>query len=380
MLSDVGDTAADPGSAAESNDSTSTTAAARATAVVPPLSFPDPDAVLAAFGIGGRAVTMTPVAGAWSNHVYRLQATTGTFAVKEMRNPWRDPGWLDWLAAAWEFEQLALASGVAMPEPVPNRSDGGPLAWIPTACADYAPGDECSVVPVRLHRWVDGAALGPGAVSADVAGWAGRTVARLHGLAVRPAERGLFPGPAVSVQTADRWPELAELVAQAGVSWAGQVLGVLPAVSEIARLARCCNVSQSAEVMTHGDVDQKNVVITPRGPMLCDWDLAMPMMPRRELADVAMSLAGWAEPGIARAVVRAYRAAGGEADGLGPEDLGQSLMTGLDWIAFNICRAVGTRAGTAAETARSSQLVPGLLADLPAHVEAALRASELLRG
>ena len=340
---------------------------------------PDPDAVLAAFGIGGRAVTMTPVGGAWSNDLYRLQATTGTFAVKELRNPWRDPGWLDWLAAAWEFEQLALASGVAMPEPVPNRSDGGPLAWVVTCRAGNPTDPESNVVPVRLHRWVDGTAPGPGAVSAEVADWAGRTLAGLHGLAVQPADRGLFPGPAVSTDTADRWPELAELAVQANVSWAGQVLGVLPAVSEIARLARCCNVSQSAEVMTHGDVDQKNVVITSGGPVLCDWDLAMPMIPRREVADVAMSLAGWAEPGVARAVVRAYHAAGGEADGLGPEDLGQSLMTWLDWIEFNISRAIGTRPGTQAETARSRQLVPGLLASIPAHVEAALRAGDMLR-
>lgn len=42
------------------------------------------------------------------------------------------------------------------------------------------------------------------------------------------------------------------------------------------------------EVMTHGDVDQKNIVIAPGGPVLCDWDLAMPMVPRRELAETML--------------------------------------------------------------------------------------------
>ena len=352
--------------------------------------------MLAAFGIDGRVLTMAPVHGAWSNRVYRLEATTGTFAVKEMRNPWRDPGWLDWLAAAWEFEQIARASGVAMPEPVPNRPDGGPVAWVTTVRARDGAGDakgsagapavdvaeaseEGGVVPVRLHRWVDGVAAGPGAVSAEVADWAGRTLARIHGLAVTAANRSLFPGPDVSTETADRWPDLAELVAHAGVPWAGHVLDVLPAVGEIARLARCCNARHAAEVMTHGDVDQKNLVLTPDGPVLCDWDLAMPMIPRREVADVAMSLAGWVQADIAKTVVRAYRDAGGGADGLGPEDLGQSLMTGLDWIELNISRAVGARPCTAAEAARSGQLVPGLLASLPAHVDTALRAEDILR-
>ena len=45
--------------------------------------------------------------------------------------------------------------------------------------------------------------------------------------------------------------------------------------------------------MTHGDVDQKNILLTADGPVLCDWDAAAPMIPARELADVAMSLAGW---------------------------------------------------------------------------------------
>ena len=64
--------------------------------------------------------------------------------------------------------------------------------------------------------------------------------------------------------------------------------------------------------MTHGDIDQKNIVCGPGGPVLCDWDVAMPLVPRRELADVAMSMAGWQQPAIAREVLRGYRAAGGE--------------------------------------------------------------------
>lgn len=326
--------------------------------------------MLAAFGIRGRVRGMTSVAGAWSNRVYRLDADTGTFAVKELRNPWDSPRWREWLAAAWEFEQLALAAGVPMPEPVPNPGDGGCLAWVGVAHGDV-------IVPVRLHVWVDGAAAESGPVTGEVAAWAGRTLARLHLLGIQPADRGVFP--VISTATARRWPTFAEQAHLAGAPWAGQLLDLVPTVSLIAELAESSALRHAGEVMTHGDVDQKNLLITTDGPVLCDWDVAMPLVPRRELADVAMSMAGWEHPGIARSVTAAYSSAGGEPADFGPEDLGPSLMTGLDWIAFNIGRATGARPATSAESALSNRLLPGLLARLPREVDAALGVRQILQ-
>ncbi|WP_205856015.1 phosphotransferase, partial [Phytoactinopolyspora endophytica] len=130
---------------------------------------PAPAVVLAAFGLSGTAVEMSPVSGAWSNRVYRLNTDSASYAVKQMRNPWRDPRWRDWLDAAWEFEQRVLAAGVPMPEPIPNPADGGCLAWV-----ESAGGGER--VPVRMHRWVDGNVPGPGPVDREVAAWVGRTL------------------------------------------------------------------------------------------------------------------------------------------------------------------------------------------------------------
>jgi Ser/Thr protein kinase RdoA (MazF antagonist) len=330
---------------------------------------PDPAAILAAFAISGQVRGVAPVDGAWSNQVYRLTTTAGVFAVKLLRNPWANPRWQDWLAAAWEFELLAFRRGVAMPEPIPSAADDGPVAWV----------DD---VPVRLHRWVDGTPLLSGPVAPDVADWAGRTLATLHSLAVTAADRSAFPGPALSTATADAWPELAVRAAGAPPHfrrhWADRVMAVWPAVQTIAELARV-PADAAAEVMTHGDIDQKNIVLSAGGPVLCDWDVAMPMQPRRELADVAMSMAGFTSPPVARQVVRAYAATGMPVADLGPADLAQSLVASLDWVEFNISRAVGARPGTPAEVARSNELVPALLAALPAGVEAALRCREFLR-
>jgi hypothetical protein len=62
---------------------------------------PDPAAVAEAFGLPGPVTGWEPVGGAWSNRVYRLDAGGRRYAVKEMRNPWAEPRWQEWLAESW---------------------------------------------------------------------------------------------------------------------------------------------------------------------------------------------------------------------------------------------------------------------------------------
>jgi aminoglycoside phosphotransferase (APT) family kinase protein len=175
-------------------------------------------------------------------------------------------------------------------------------------------------VLVRVHRWVDGDPAPEGPVTPAVAEWAGEVLARLHGLAVRPADRSLFP--VAAADTAGRWPGLA---------------GAAPAAVEaIAGLVEAARHDSGEEVMSHSDVDQKNLLLTAAGPVLCDWDVASPVVPRCELADVALALGDWSDVEIARTVVRAYRAAGGRVDVFAPPDLGPALATHLDWLEVNV--------------------------------------------
>ncbi|MGH9032852.1 MAG: phosphotransferase, partial [Acidimicrobiia bacterium] len=195
--------------------------------------------------------------------------------------------------------------------------------------------------PVRVHRWVDGQPPDPGPVADDVARWAGRTLATLHELAIRPSDRSLFPKP--NTDTADRWSGLTAAATRAKASWARRLADVEDAVRVIAALARAGGHRPDEEVMTHGDVDRKNLVLSPTGPVLCDWDVAVPLVPRRELADAALSLGAWKRANTPREVVAAYRAARSTQVDIEPADLGQSMMSGLDWIAFNVERAIGLR-------------------------------------
>lgn len=151
------------------------------------------------------------------------------FAVKELRNPWNDSRWLEWLDAAWAFELAAITVGVDAPEPIANPDNGHCLAWV------ERDGDG-PLAPGGVHRWVDGHPADPAPVGLDVARWAGRTLATLHDLAIRPSDRSLFPMP--NTDAADCWVELTELAQRAQQPWADQPAQVADAVMAIADLAR----------------------------------------------------------------------------------------------------------------------------------------------
>jgi Ser/Thr protein kinase RdoA (MazF antagonist) len=333
--------------------------------------MPDAASVMAAFGLNGQYVEMAPVGGAWSNRVFRLSTGSARYAVKQLRNPWAEPRWLERLNAAWEFELQALGAGVRMPEPIANPADGGCVAWVETVHGT-------NTVPVRLHAWMDGSAPGPDPVDASVAWWAGETLAILHNLERRVADRSLFPVP--NTHTADAWPELVAAARSADVVWWRELEALTPDVARIADLVRQAVAEEREESMCHGDIDQKNIVVAADGPVLCDWDVAMPLVPRHELADVAVSLASWDRPDVAREVVRAYKRDAGEDLTLLPHDLGPSMSNGLDWLAFNVERAIGVRRASDDEVALSRRLVPELIADTPRQVDVALRLPEFLDG
>lgn len=392
-----------------------------------PDATPDPAAVLAAFGRTGDVVALDPVAGAWSNRVWRLEATTGVLAVKQFRDAWDAGTWRGWTDQAWPLELAAQDAGVAMPRPVPAR-DGGWLAEVP-GWPDHG-----EPVPVRVHEWVTGripeagdlhndtdshtdrlADIGiggdriadtgsdpdrDGTTGGGVAAWVGATLATVHRLARQPTDTDPFPRPAEV--DLDRWTTLAAEARRQLAPWARKMAAGTSTVEATAALVHEGLRRSESTVLCHGDVTAKNLLLTATGPRLCDWDLACPLVPRHELATVAVGLATLAggtaatttataagsgrnetgDPGraVARAVVRGYTRGGGSIDGFWPTDLATGLRVGLDWLVFCVERALGLRPAAPDEVTRSASGVHALLDELPIRLALANRLDEILLG
>ncbi len=302
--------------------------------VAPCLDAPEPAAVLAAFGEPGEVTAYAEVAGGWSNRVWRLTTTRGDYAVKELRNAWGEPRWLEWLDEGWRLELAARDAGLAMPEPVANPVTGEALAYVVRS-------DGPDEAPVRLHRWVESAPVPREPVAPDLARWVGSTLATVHALALRPTAPDLYSGR-VGLTTADVWPDLVARSRAAGAPWAED----LAAAEGVARRASelLAPWDPADEILCHGDVDQKNLLLAPDGPQLCDWDVVLPRLPAHDLAEAALSVASWRSPDVVAAVVAGYREAGGEARPVVATDLGPSLASRLGWIRFTVDRAL-ERAG-----------------------------------
>jgi len=301
---------------------------------VPRTDAPAPAGVLAAFGEPGQVTAYDEVAGGWSNRVWHLTTTRGDYAVKELRNAWGEPRWREWLAEGWRLELAARAAGVAMPEPVANPATGEALAYVVRS-------DGSGEAPVRLHRWVGSTRVPREPVGPELARWVGRTLATVHALAMRPTAPDVYSGR-VGLTTADVWPDLVARSRAAGAPWAEQ----LAAAEAVARRASALLEAwdPAEEVLCHGDVDQKNLLVAEDGPRLCDWDVVLPRLPAQDLAEAAMSMACWRSPRAAVAVIDGYREHGGAVGDIAPSDLGPSLASRLGWIRFSIDRALGARA------------------------------------
>lgn len=85
------------------------------------MMLPIPPAVVSAFGLPGPITAWCAVGGAWSNRVYQLGAGGRRFAVKEMRNPWADSHWQEWLARCSARARLSAEEKIC--SAVPGRAN-----------------------------------------------------------------------------------------------------------------------------------------------------------------------------------------------------------------------------------------------------------------
>ncbi|GIF77799.1 phosphotransferase enzyme family protein [Asanoa siamensis] len=272
----------------------------------------DPHAVCAAFDLPPRGATLVPHAYS-SQRTWRLTAGGDRFLVKEV------PAGLS--AAAMAFEREAAAAGIPVPRQVaPVRPAVGCAAALPDGTL------------VRVSQWLDGR---PASTDDDLGEWLGATLARLHTLrplaAAEPVVYGIHPP--------ERWADWLAAGERQGRPWAGVLAGRLPGVEAATAWVGAAFARAGDYVVTHRDVEPWNVLVTPAGPVIVDWDAAGPDSAGLVAAHAAYAFGGGPGARTDRALA-AYTAHGGR---LPPPDDRFARRAGLmlSRLAERLLRTLG---------------------------------------
>lgn len=275
------------------------------------------DAIAEVFELG-RPTAVRPVTGGLSNEMWKLDTSTGAFAVKVMRAHTDEPGFRDNIERAHAIEAVAFRRGAPCPEPM--LAAGGD-------CLAVVAGDL-----VRVHRWVEGRPVQPRAWLEQV----GELTAQIHSVA-DPFDDVLDDEP----WDVTRWagladhPDLPSALAH-GLSRAAPRLAALEAATAAPGVT-------TLHASSHGDLDPKNTLSVGDTLVALDWDAAGPRPVIREAASVALD---WSNgPREFQRVIAAYSRAAGVALPAEPWVLGGWVSALAGWLVHNATTRPGEPLG-----------------------------------
>ena len=275
---------------------------------------------------------MTRVDGGMAHTMWRLQTDRGVFAIKQINRNWAVPHEAAGYERASQIESAAGAAGIPIAPPVRHAQTG--MCIVEIAVGDARP------LTFRVHEWVDGSVLRQEECGPDEARAIGGILACIHALGISAGDRSPPMPPAVH---REHWRSLLERGASA--EWHDDLAAIQPAIDELIVVAAS---GGGERVMSHRDLDAKNVLRTPDGRLvIIDWDTAGPTVPREDVARHAIVWGGGYEhdpdPESVRAFIAGYRDAGGEFAAPRREDFAEYMRAMLGSLAFNLGRTLGER-------------------------------------
>lgn len=246
-----------------------------------------------AFGLGFPQWARR-VHGGLSNQMWRLQTSSGTYAIKLMQANAERPEFQANIEAAFAIELNAFRAGVPCPEP----------------CASPAGGALQSVQRhwVRAHCWCDGEIPVPLDRQIDV----GHLLSGIHQAAAWSHE-ALVDEPLEEA----RWARLAA-DPRLPIAIADELSSAAKGLAELGAATAAAPGVVTSFVPSHGDLDPKNALVLDGRLLAVDWDAASKQPIAREVVSLALD---WSDDVSGfRRVLTAY----GEASGF-------TIPTGL-WV------------------------------------------------
>jgi aminoglycoside phosphotransferase (APT) family kinase protein len=282
------------------------------------------------FSLGDPVSAPQAVTGGLLHHMWRLETTQGTFAVKELNREIIDrPGarknyvLSEQITAAFQAKNLPVVAAL-------HYADG-PLVQID--------GTTLMVFP-----WIEGKVLSVSEAKSEYALQIGALLGRMHHLNLHLPQ---LPQPDSEFISLAQWAPLINRAQERQLSCVRDLKEALPHLLEWSSL-----YNQSAEalqrtlVVSHRDLDQKNVLWQDEHtPWLIDWEAAGSINPTFEAVSTAFSWSGLALGEVSQETfivfLQSYRNAGGLLQIAGLDALHGCLGNWLNWLTYSIRRALG---------------------------------------
>ena len=306
------------------------------------------NALTARLGLGAITAPPEPVSGGLLHRVWHVRTASGDWAVKAL-NP-----------------EIAARDG-ALENIERGERVGAALAeFVPAAPALEVEGRRLHALDGQwyaVYPWIDARAVFPPKITAAHCAAIGDVLGRMH--RANPAVPDMAPeaDPPPSID----WRALLGL-APAGAAWYNDLKAALPKLIEWTDASvRADALDADDLVLSHRDLDPKNVLWRGDAPVLIDWEAAGYVRPRRELLEVALYWADDGADGLDAALCEALLKAYGRHMPLRGDwapVLAAGRANALEWLAYNVRRASGQTSTDAAEIRRGEAEVEGTLAAL----------------
>ena len=282
-----------------------------------------------ALDIGPPTRVVCAVTGGYHHRMWRLESHHGTYAVKQLSVD-ADVSNADTIGHFNVTETIAATfAGHGVPAISALKRDGTYLQVI-------------DAEGYLVYPWCVGSALDIFEVSRDHALEIACIIARMHraNITVQGASQQHF-----DVHSEDNILQLVELSREFDREVAKVLRAELPDVLDIVEQQRCAiQKLEHEQVISHGDLDQKNVLWDTGGnPLLIDWESARKLNPTYEIVLEALNWSGIGsqfDRELFWMIISSYRNAGGHIERDAVEASFKCVLGDwVNWLMYNVGRS-----------------------------------------
>ncbi|MEJ2531301.1 MAG: phosphotransferase [Halioglobus sp.] len=283
----------------------------------------------AALDIGPQIGALSGVSGGYHHRMWRLESQRGSYAVKQ-------------LSVDADVSDADTVEHYNVTETIAETFAG---RGVPAVYAIKQGETYLQVIDGEgylVYPWSAGAALDIFQISTGHALEIARILARMHraNIAVPGANQQQF-----DIHGEEKIVQLLELSWEFNRKVAKSLQDALPNVLSVVERQRSATQSlQCHQVISHGDLDQKNVLWDTKGnPALIDWESARELNPTYEIVLEALNWSGIGsrfDPQLFWKLISSYRNAGGiiERDSL-EASFHCVLGDWVNWLMYNVGRS-----------------------------------------